>query len=367
MATNDASTPISPPKRVAIIGSGNFASAMSIFIGKNAQSRPEFEDQVNMWVFEEEVNGQKLTEIINTTHENVKYLPGIKLPENIKAVPDLTQACQGANLMIFCLPHQFIVRTCQTMIGHFDSKDAYALSMIKGFHIKEGPAIQLVTEHITEHLHVPCASMMGANLANEIAQQKFCETTIGCENAAMGALFKRLLETEDFRVNVTRDFGTVEMCGALKNIVAVGAGFVDGIDGGNNTKACVIRLGLVEMVKFVRHFFPQANSTTFFESCGVADLITTCYGGRNRQVAEAFARAFPNKKLEDLESEILNGQKLQGPLTAHEVYDCLVRDQVLDQFPLFATVHRICISEQSPQDLIAILKAQPSSYGVLDG
>lgn len=70
---------------------------------------------VEMWVFEEQVNGKNLTEIINETHENVKYLPGIKLPENVHAEPNLEKAVTGATLLIFVLPHQFLPRTVPNM------------------------------------------------------------------------------------------------------------------------------------------------------------------------------------------------------------------------------------------------------------
>ena len=125
-----------------------------------------------------------------------------------------------------------------------------------------------------------------------------------------------------------KDAQVVESCGALKNIVALGAGFCDGLAYGDNTKAAVIRLGLMEMIKFCQLFYPLHDIRVFFESCGIADLITTCYGGRNRKVAEAFARS--NKTFEQLETEMLNGQRLQGPEAAYEV-NILLRSKNLEE------------------------------------
>merc|ERR1711920_908276 len=119
------------------------------------------------------------------------------------------------------------------------------------------------------------------------------------------------------------DIAGVELCGALKNVVALGAGFCDGLGYGGNTKAALIRIGLQEMKAFIRYFYPDVKDATFLESCGVADLITTCYGGRNRKCAEAFAKT--GKSWDVIEKELLNGQKLQGTLTAKEVHEVLSR------------------------------------------
>ncbi|XP_017301697.1 glycerol-3-phosphate dehydrogenase [NAD(+)], cytoplasmic-like [Diaphorina citri] len=309
-----------------------------------------------MYVYEEMIDGKKLTEIINETHENVKYLPGHKLPPNVVAVPDVVEAAKDADILVFVVPHQFIVRLCSQLLGKI-KPDAVGLSLIKGFDRAEGGGIDLISHIITRNLKIKMTVLMGANLAGEVAEEKFCETTIGCKDKTLGPLLHALLQTPNFRVSVVDDVDAVEICGALKNIVACGAGFVDGLGLGDNTKAAVIRLGLMEMVKFTELFYPGAKSATFFESCGVADLITTCYGGRNRKVSEAFVKT--GKSIKDLEDEMLNGQKLQGPFTADEVNYMLKNKNMENKFPLFTAVHKICIGEMKPQQFIDAIREHP--------
>lgn len=341
---------------VCIVGSGNWGSAIAKIVGANAASLPEFNDRVTMYVFEEMINGKKLTEIINETHENVKYLPGHKLPPNVVAVPDLVEAAKDADILIFVVPHQFIPRQCAELFGKI-KPTAVGLSLIKGFDIAEGGGIELISHIITKHLSIPCYVLMGANLANEVAEGNFCETTIGCKDKTKAPLLRNMMQASFFRVVVVDDEATVEVCGALKNIVACGAGFVDGLKYGDNTKAAVIRLGLMEMIKFVEVFYPGSKKDTFFESCGVADLITTCYGGRNRKVSEAFVTS--SKSIEELEKEMLNGQKLQGPITAKEVNYMLANKSMEDKFPLFTAIHNICIGKIKPDQLIDCIRNHP--------
>ena len=111
-------------------------------------------------------------------------------------------------------------------------------------------------------------------------------------------------------------------------------------------------------------FFPGSSLSTFFESCGVADLITTCYGGRNRRVSEAFVTT--GKSIEVLEKEMLNGQRLQGPETAAEVNFMLRAKGMEDKFPLFTSVHRICVGESKPEEFIDQLRNHPEHMVELD-
>merc|ERR1712165_550116 len=345
------------PKKVCIVGSGNWGSAIAKLVGENTASHPDlFVEETPIWVFEEVVNGRKLTEIINTEHENVKYLPGRKLPVNVVAIPDISVAAQDADFLTFVLPHQFIGRACAPLKGKL-KPSAQGLSLVKGFAIQPGGGIKLISELITAEMGLPVSVLMGANLANEVADEKFCETTIGSKDAEAGADLKLLFQTENFRVSVVSDTQIVEICGALKNIVACAAGFCDGLKCGDNTKAATIRLGLKEMMKYGEHFYPGGNPATYFESCGVADLITTCYGGRNRKVSEAFVSR--KKSIAELEVEMLNGQKLQGPETAAEVNYMLKARGLEGDFPLFTTVHRICIGELQPEDLLTSLRNHP--------
>ncbi|CAH0558679.1 unnamed protein product [Brassicogethes aeneus] len=344
------------PKQVCIVGSGNWGSAIAKIVGYNAQKLAHFDEKVTMYVYEEMINGKKLTEIINETHENVKYLPGHKLPANVVAVPNVEDAAKEADILIFVVPHQFIRTLCSTLLGKI-KPTAVALSLIKGFDRAEGGGIDLISHIITRHLKIPCAVLMGANLAGEVADEKFCETTIGCKDLKLGYVLRDIIQTDYFRVVVVDDEDTVEVCGALKNIVACGAGFVDGLSLGDNTKAAVIRLGLMEMVKFVDVFYPGGKLSSFFESCGVADLITTCYGGRNRKVSEAFVKT--GKSIKELEDEMLNGQKLQGPFTAEEVNYMLKNKNMEEKFPLFTAIHKICTGQLGPKDFIDCIRNHP--------
>ncbi|XP_032556131.1 glycerol-3-phosphate dehydrogenase 1-like protein isoform X1 [Chiroxiphia lanceolata] len=331
-------------------------SAVAKIVGNNVKKLQKFASTVKMWVFEENINGRKLSDIINKEHENVKYLPGHKLPDNVVAIPNLNDAVADADLLVFVIPHQFIHKVCDEMTGRVPKK-ALGITLIKG--IDEGPGgLRLISDIIREKMGIDISVLMGANLANEVAAEKFCETTIGSKILENGLLFKELLQTPNFRITVVDDAETVELCGALKNIVAVGAGFCDGLCCGDNTKAAVIRLGLMEMIAFARIFCKgQVSTATFLESCGVADLITTCYGGRNRRVAEAVVKT--GKSIEELEKEMLNGQKLQGPRTSAEVHRILKQKGMLEKFPLFTAVYQICYEGRPVGEIITCLQSHP--------
>lgn len=348
-----------------------------------------------MWVFEEDVKipedsvhydsgsslchkPQKLTQLINTLHENVKYLPGVPLPDNIHANPSLESTAKDSTILVFNLPHQFIAKICGQLRGNIVPY-ARGISCIKGVEVSEA-GVDLFAESIGQKLGIYCGALSGANIANEVAQEKYSETTIGynppymdsqrptpsasprdspkgsSDNlAAMGkpaltplpleypplshANVKKIFHRPYFHVRVIDDVAGVSLGGALKNIVALAAGFVDGLGWGDNAKAAVMRVGIMESVKFGKRFFGDSVRTETFteESCGVADLITSCSGGRNFRCAKISVEQ--GKSIETVEQEELNGQKLQGTSTAVEVNNFLKKNNLEQEYPLFTAVH----------------------------
>lgn len=240
-----------------------------------------------------------------------------------------------------------------------------------------------------------CGVLMGANVANEVAQGQMCESTLASQfGDPYDEITRLLFDTTTFKVQHIIDIAGAETCGAIKNVIALGAGFVDGLDYGGNTKAALLRIGLLEIANFCKVFFEGIQVRTFVESCGMADLITTCYGGRNRKCAEAFARKRrrnqnnvkqDNKPIDipttststirsdsstststsyneidneceklwhELEIKLLNGQKLQGTTTTKDVYSVLQKKDMLRDFPLTSMIYEISFMGRPIEDIV---------------
>ena len=364
-----------------------------------------------MWVYEEEVTiskdsklydesiedkPQKLTEVINKHHENVKYLPGIALPTNIVANPSIRDAVKDSTILIFNLPHQFIGNVCKQINGHI-LPFARGISCIKGVNVSDD-GISLFSEWIGDGLGIYCGALSGANLAREIAAEKWSETTVAYDPPALDNsrgptpkssnpdlritnadlqhkdargrasktklvavpaeyppldqdIFRTLFHRPYFHVQLVSDVAGVSLSGALKNIVALAAGFVDGRGWGDNAKAAIMRIGLMEMVKFGKEFFGETVQTATFteSSAGVADLITSCSGGRNFRCAKISVEK--NLSVQEVEKQELNGQKIQGTTTAEEVNSFLKARGLEGEYPLLTAVNDILHGKRTVDDI----------------
>jgi glycerol-3-phosphate dehydrogenase (NAD+) len=403
--------------KVTVVGSGNWGSTICKIVAENTrQHKDMFEEEVQMWVFEEEVTlgkdskhydesigdkPQKLTEVINKYHENTKYLPGIALPTNIVANPSIQDAVKDASILIFNLPHQFISNVCKQIRGH-TLPYARGISCIKGVNVSDD-GVSLFSEWIGDGLGIYCGALSGANIASEIAAEKWSETTVAYDPPPMDNsrnptprnaspnpgvpegtemqhrdargrasktrltplpadyppldhdCFRKLFHRPYFHVQMVSDVAGVSLGGALKNIVALAAGFVDGRGWGDNAKAAIMRIGLMEMVKFGKEFFGQTVETATFteSSAGVADLITSSSGGRNFRCAKKAVEK--GISVEEVEQQELNGQKLQGTSTAFEVNSFLKARGLEDQYPLFTAVNDILRGTKEVDDIPSLV------------
>lgn len=349
--------------KIAVVGSGNWGTTIAKVLAENAAEKPHiFQKTVDMWVFEEKVNGRNLTEIINVDHENVRYLPGVKLPENLKANPSLVETARDADLLVFNLPHQFLPRICKQLKGHV-KPGCRAISCLKGLEVTKS-GCKLLSTVITEELGLECGALSGANLAGEIARGKWSETTVayripadyrGDGRDVDHKLLKEAFHRKYFHVRVIEDVAGVSVAGALKNIVALALGFVEGLGWGDNAKAAIMRIGLMETIKFSELFFPDSEAATFTrESAGVADLITTCSGGRNVKVGRHMAKTGDDPVT--AEKKLLNGQSSQGIITAKEVHELLVNVSKTADFPLFEATYQILFGGEKMENLPALLE-----------
>ncbi|KAF8823021.1 putative glycerol-3-phosphate dehydrogenase (gpdh), partial [Cardiosporidium cionae] len=293
--------------QVTVIGSGNWGSVIGKIVATNAR---------NSYIFNDDKVMQKL---------NLQYT-----------------ICQ---------------RACQTLAasGGFHP-NAKAISLIKGLYVDDLHKPKLSSEIIKETLGLECCVLSGANVAKDVADEQFCEATIGYTDMESAIIWQQLLDTPYFKINGVPDVAGVEVCGAVKNVIALAAGFCDGLSFGTNTKAAIIRQGFEELRRFATYFYNGLVEETFFDSAGIADTITTCFGGRNVKCAAEFVKCQGSKTWPMIENEMLNGQKLQGTLTCEDIYKILKQHDLNKMFPLFSATYRVAFEGFPASEIVNIFK-----------
>ncbi|KAK3497470.1 NAD-dependent glycerol-3-phosphate dehydrogenase [Neurospora hispaniola] len=389
--------------KVTVIGSGNWGTTVAKLVAENCAEHPDtFEKDVQMWVYEENVTlpkdskhfdasigeqPQKLTHILNTYHENVKYLPGIPLPHNLVANPSLVDAVKDSSILIFNLPHEFIGNICRQIKDHI-APYARGISCIKGVSVTDDK-IELICNYVSDALNIYCGALSGANIASEIANEQWCETTIAYNtplvdrrdengrpvgNGESNDHTKQLtplpldyppLDHDEwsllfsrpyFTVSMVSDIVGVSLAGALKNIVAIACGYVEGHGWNMTAKTAVMRRGMQEIIRFANEFFPgQIEPRTFWEeSAGWGDMIVSCTSARNWRCSKlAVERNLP---IEEVEKTELNGQKLQGISTTREVSSFLRAKGAEERYPVFMAVERIIDQEIKVEEIPKLFK-----------
>lgn len=346
-------------KKVCIIGSGKWGSAVAKLVAENVSSSSTFNNEVKLFVYQELFEGRKLTDVINHDHVNPMYLPNVTLPSNILAVSCPREAAKDADIIIFILRQQFLGNICEQMQGAI-KRNAIAISLTKSlYHGEKGNEatveLKCASDVIYEKLNLKASVLMGPNLADEIAKEKFSETTIACPDTELWTMWKELFHCKYFNVKFSKQVKAAELCGALKNVVAAAAGLSDGLDCGKNSKAAIIRLGFLEMKKFIKQFIENVDDEIFWEPCGFPDLVATCYGGMTRLVVDAYVKS--NKTLREVEIELFHGNYLEGPINVKQVYVWLINRGGVEEYPLLRAVYGVFHENKPFQYFVESLKS----------
>jgi glycerol-3-phosphate dehydrogenase (NAD(P)+) len=259
--------------RIAVIGAGAWGTTLAI---KLAAEQP-----VTIWAHRAETNAQ-----LAADRRSARYLPDVGFPAALAVAIDPATLAQADRLLVLAVPSAHLRSTLAQVRGYLDPA-APILSVIKG--IEEGSHLrpsEVIEDELPGH---PVAVLSGPNLAREIAAGKPAGTVIGSRDAALAAELSTLFNSESFRVYTNPDIVGVELCGALKNVVALAAGFVDGLALGDSAKAGIITRGLAEMTRL--GVAAGAQPMTFAGLAGVGDLIATCMSplSRNRRAGELMA------------------------------------------------------------------------------
>jgi len=273
---------------------------------------------------------------ISARRENRKYLAGIRVPDRVEVTADLERALASEDLIV-AAPSRG-VRALRDRVSPLLRKGHRVLSATKGLAEDGRRMSQLWAEALAPER---VAVLSGPNISREIAAGLPAPTVIASVDPSTARHFQALVGTPMFRVYTNADVVGVELCGALKNIVALGAGAVDGMGYGENAKAGFVTRGLAEIARY--GFAEGANPLTVAGLAGFGDLIATCTSqfSRNRMVGEMLAKGVPVGEI----GERLGGQVAEGMSTAEATYGAARKRGVV--MPITEQTHLV-LSEGKP-------------------
>ncbi|MFW2331212.1 MAG: NAD(P)H-dependent glycerol-3-phosphate dehydrogenase [Nitrospinota bacterium] len=259
-------------EKVVVIGAGSWGTAIAKTLAINVST-------VSIWGREEAV-----VDSINNHHESSLFLPGIKLPTNIKAYTNLSDAIEGATVIFFVIPSQFM-RSVMIELSKLDFGSPYFVSATKGIEnehlaFPSNCAMEILPPPISEQF----MTLSGPTFAIELAKELPTAVTVASRNHRGAKFVQSRLANSFLRIYLDEDIVGVELAGAYKNVIAIGSGISDGLMLGDNARAALITRGLVEMSRLGLKL--GANERTFRGLAGIGDLTLTCTGSlsRNRQV-----------------------------------------------------------------------------------
>lgn len=319
-----------------VVGGGAWGTALADLIARNGQ-------RTTLWAREPDVVSD-----VNAHHTNSRFLNGAVLSPLLTATEDLVEAVAAASTITFVAPSH-VLRAVIRSAAHAVREDATLIVATKGI---ERESFALMTDIVSEELPGRAVvALSGPSFAAEVAQRQPTAVVAASRDESAALRAQRLFSSPEFRVYTQRDVVGVELGGALKNVMAVATGVLDGLGLGFNPRAALITRGLAEMTRLGVAL--GAEPLTFAGLAGIGDLVLTCTGSlsRNRTVGVEIGRGRPV-------AEVLHARETvaEGVVTTQSAHALALARGV--DMPIVRTMHRILFEAMPPRDAIAELMAR---------
>ncbi len=319
--------------KIGVVGAGSWGTALADLLGLKGF-------KLDLWVFEDEVKEQ-----IEAYRENKVFLPGFTLSSNISPSNDISEVVSKKDLVLIVVPSHVMRETAQKVRGHI-SPGTIVVSASKGIenktHLTMSGVLKETLPEIDEDFF---AVLSGPSFAREVANKFPTVIAVASKDQKVAGYIQHLFATPYFRVYTNNDMIGLELGGAVKNVIAIAAGIMDGLGLGLNTRAALITRGLTEMRRLGLKL--GANPRTFAGIGGVGDLVLTCTGdiSRNHTVGKKIGEGM---KLKEILSEMQ--MVAEGVKTAMSVYNLSRRLGI--EMPISHEVYHILYDDVSPKEAV---------------
>ena len=321
---------------IAIVGGGSWGTALAIHLARSAGG-------VRLWAREPEV-----VEGIRTRRRSPWYLPDLEIPSGVDATTEVAEAVRGASLVVVVVPSEFFAATLKSVGPLSDAVPI--VTATKGFDPERHLRMSEVVGEQFPHARV--AALSGPTFAREVALGRPTAAVIASRDDALAGELQKRLGAREFRLYANRDVVGVEAGGALKNVMAIATGLVDGLGLGENARAALITRGLAEMTRLAVAL--GAMSATLAGLAGLGDLVLTCTGSlsRNRQLGIALTRGETVAAVEDRTRMVAEGVRTVTSALA------LARRHGVSM-PICQEVGAVLFDGKAPTDALASLLERP--------
>lgn len=327
--------------KVTVIGAGSWGTALGMVLHENHH-------QVSMWTIEQET-----IDDIREKQENSRYLPGVKIPPDIKFTMNLKDALQDTKLIVNAVPSQVTRKVVPSVTKALQSEDVIWVTVSKGIENKTYMRISEVIHEVGGIDRDRIAVLSGPSHAEEVSRRVPTAIVAASAKLETARFVQQVFMTPFLRLYASEDIIGVELGGALKNIIALAAGICDGAGFGDNTKAALMTRGLVEMNRMGVALGAQPN--TFAGLSGMGDLIVTCMSrhSRNRHVGEEIGKG---RKLQDILDEMV--MVAEGVKTTVSAYELAKIKNV--EMPITEQIYLTLFEGKSPHQAMLDLMTRRS-------